>query len=138
MAVTLQQIAEFAGVSRGTVDRALHNRGRVNPEVAARIRKIADELGYRYHMEVPYPIRMRCVSAYSFRTSDENARPPPLRAMIRSSIRRACLFFRHLYKKENMIAIFGNSDRQYPRRFGDLFLSGNAEVRDDGFSEDLR
>ena len=47
MAVTLQQIAEFAGVSRGTVDRALHNRGRVNPEVAARIRKIADELGYR-------------------------------------------------------------------------------------------
>ena len=36
-----------------------------------------------------------------------------------------------------MIAIFGNSDRQYPRRFGDLFLSGNAEVRDDGFSEDL-
>jgi LacI family transcriptional regulator len=57
MAVTLQQIAEFAGVSRGTVDRALHNRGRVNPEVAARIRKIADELGYRYHMEVPYPIR---------------------------------------------------------------------------------
>ena len=47
MAVTSQQIAELAGVSRGTVDRALHNRGRVNPEVAARIRKIAEELGYR-------------------------------------------------------------------------------------------
>ena len=31
MAVTAQQIAELAGVSRGTVDRALHNRGRVNP-----------------------------------------------------------------------------------------------------------
>ena len=46
MAVTAQKIAELAGVSRGTVDRALHNRGRVNPEVAARIRKIADELGY--------------------------------------------------------------------------------------------
>ena len=46
MAVTLQQIAEIAGVSRGTVDRALHNRGRVNPEVSARIRKIADEMGY--------------------------------------------------------------------------------------------
>ena len=28
MAVTAQQIAELAGVSRGTVDRALHNRGR--------------------------------------------------------------------------------------------------------------
>lgn len=47
MAVTSQQIAELAGVSRGTVDRALHNRGRVNPDVAARILKIAEELGYR-------------------------------------------------------------------------------------------
>ena len=47
MAVTSQQIAELAGVSRGTVDRALHNRGRVSPEVAARIQKIAEELGYR-------------------------------------------------------------------------------------------
>ena len=46
MAVTLKQIAELAGVSRGTVDRALYNRGRINPEVAARIKKIADELGY--------------------------------------------------------------------------------------------
>lgn len=50
MAVTSQQIAELAGVSRGTVDRALHNRGRVNPEVAARIRKIAEELGYKPNM----------------------------------------------------------------------------------------
>ena len=47
MAVTSQQIAELAGVSRGTVDRALHNRGRVSPEVAERIRRIAEELGYR-------------------------------------------------------------------------------------------
>ncbi len=47
MAVTAQKIAEIAGVSRGTVDRALHNRGRVNPEVAARIRQIATELGYK-------------------------------------------------------------------------------------------
>lgn len=47
MAVTSQQIADLAGVSRGTVDRALHNRGRVNPEVAARVLKIAEDLGYR-------------------------------------------------------------------------------------------
>ena len=47
MAVTAQQIAELAGVSRGTVDRALHNRGRVTPEVAAKIHKIAAELGYK-------------------------------------------------------------------------------------------
>lgn len=47
MSVTLKQIAELAGVSRGTVDRALYDRGRVNPEVAAQIKKIAAELGYQ-------------------------------------------------------------------------------------------
>ena len=47
MAVTLQEIAERAGVSRGTVDRALNNRGRIRPEVAERIRQIAEEMGYR-------------------------------------------------------------------------------------------
>ncbi len=47
MAVTLQQIAERAGVSRGTVDRALNNRGRINAEVADNIRRIAKEMGYQ-------------------------------------------------------------------------------------------
>lgn len=46
MGVTIKQIAEIAGVSRGTVDRAINNRGRINSEVAKRILKIADELGY--------------------------------------------------------------------------------------------
>ena len=46
MAVTIQQIADKAGVSRGTVDRALNNRGRINPEVADQIRQIAEEMGY--------------------------------------------------------------------------------------------
>lgn len=45
--VTLQQIAQAAGVSRGTVDRALNNRGRIRPEVAEKIKKIADEMGYQ-------------------------------------------------------------------------------------------
>lgn len=46
MAVTIQQIAQKANVSRGTVDRALNNRGRINPEVAERICRIAEEMGY--------------------------------------------------------------------------------------------
>lgn len=46
MAGTIQQIAELAGVSRGTVDRALNNRGRINPEVAKKIEQIASEIGY--------------------------------------------------------------------------------------------
>lgn len=47
MGVTIRQIAERAGVSRGTVDRALNNRGRIRPEVAERIRQIAEEMGYQ-------------------------------------------------------------------------------------------
>lgn len=46
MAVTIRQIAEAVGISRGTVDRALNNRGRINPELAEKIRQVADELGY--------------------------------------------------------------------------------------------
>lgn len=46
MSVTLKQIAELAGVSVGTVDRALHNRGRIDPQVASRIKQMAKELNY--------------------------------------------------------------------------------------------
>ena len=47
MKVTIRQIAEASGVSRGTVDRVLNNRGKVRPEVEKRVRRIADELGYK-------------------------------------------------------------------------------------------
>lgn len=47
MAVTLQQIAQRVGVSRGTVDRALNNRGRIRVELAEEIKQVADEMGYR-------------------------------------------------------------------------------------------
>lgn len=46
MAGTIQQIAQLAGVSRGTVDRVLNHRGRVRPEVAERVTRVAAELGY--------------------------------------------------------------------------------------------
>ena len=47
MAATMKQIAELAGVSTTTVDRALKNRGRIDPEVAKRIREIAKNLDYK-------------------------------------------------------------------------------------------
>jgi LacI family transcriptional regulator len=46
MGITIKQIAEMAGVSRGTVDRAINNRGGVNKEVADRIMSIAEEMRY--------------------------------------------------------------------------------------------
>lgn len=46
MPVTLQQIADAAGVSRGTVDRALKHKDRIKPETAEKIRRLAAEMGY--------------------------------------------------------------------------------------------
>jgi LacI family transcriptional regulator len=47
MRATIKLIAEMVGVSRGTVDRALNNRGGINPDVSERIHEVARELGYR-------------------------------------------------------------------------------------------
>lgn len=44
---TIKEIAALAGVSRGTVDRVLNNRGSVNPSTAAKIKEIAKALDYR-------------------------------------------------------------------------------------------
>ena len=43
---TMKQIAQLAGVSRGTVDRVLNNRGAVNDATAQKIREIAQSLQY--------------------------------------------------------------------------------------------
>ncbi|HVZ84500.1 MAG TPA: LacI family DNA-binding transcriptional regulator [Terracidiphilus sp.] len=45
--VGIKQIAAAAGISIGTVDRALHNRPGVNPKTRARVLKIAERLGYK-------------------------------------------------------------------------------------------
>lgn len=47
MRITSKQIAEMAGVSRGTVDRVLNHRGGVRLEVQKRIEELAEEYGYR-------------------------------------------------------------------------------------------
>lgn len=45
-AVTIKDIAKAAKVSAGTVDRVLHNRGRVADGVSERIKKVIRELNY--------------------------------------------------------------------------------------------
>jgi len=47
MKITLKEIAKLAGVSRGTVDRAINNRGQIAPEIKQRIIQIAEQHGYR-------------------------------------------------------------------------------------------
>lgn len=43
---SIEMIAEKAGVSRGTVDRVLHNRGQVKPETAEKVRAVMEELDF--------------------------------------------------------------------------------------------
>lgn len=47
VAATIKDIAAAAGVSRGTVDRVLHGRGGVCPEVREKVLQLAEELEYR-------------------------------------------------------------------------------------------
>ncbi|MBK7937081.1 MAG: LacI family DNA-binding transcriptional regulator [Lewinellaceae bacterium] len=42
----IKDIAEQAGVSSGTVDRVLHERGNVAPDVRERILQVMEEMGY--------------------------------------------------------------------------------------------
>ena len=44
--MTVNEIARLAGVSRGTVDRVIHNRGSVSPEIQERILRIIQETGF--------------------------------------------------------------------------------------------
>lgn len=46
MDITIKEIAEMCGVSRGTVDRVLHNRGNVNKETEALIKDTIEKLNY--------------------------------------------------------------------------------------------
>lgn len=46
MKVTIQKIADIAGVSRGTVDKVIHSRPGVSDQVRKNVQKIADDLGY--------------------------------------------------------------------------------------------
>ncbi|HQE91357.1 MAG TPA: LacI family DNA-binding transcriptional regulator [Anaerolineae bacterium] len=45
--VTIQDVAEAAGVSRQTVSRAINQRGEISPETRTQVLQIAEEMGYR-------------------------------------------------------------------------------------------
>lgn len=48
--VTIVDVARLAGVSKGTVDRVLHNRGEVAADSAEKVRKAIEELGYKTNL----------------------------------------------------------------------------------------
>jgi len=48
--VTIKDLAAKAKVSTGTIDRVLHNRGKVAPDVKKRVEEAIEELGYQRNM----------------------------------------------------------------------------------------
>lgn len=46
MSITIADVAAHAGVSKTTVSRVLNSKGEVDPETAARVRRVIAELGY--------------------------------------------------------------------------------------------
>ena len=47
---TIKDIARMAGVSAGTVDRVLHNRGDVSAASREKVQKVLDEIDYHPNM----------------------------------------------------------------------------------------
>lgn len=48
--LTIKEIAAKAGVSAGTVDRVIHNRGKVSPEKESRVRAILKETSFKLNI----------------------------------------------------------------------------------------
>lgn len=48
--LTIKQISELSGVSAGTVDRILHNRGKVSEESRQKVEAVLSREGYKYNI----------------------------------------------------------------------------------------
>lgn len=48
--ITIKDIAQKSGVSTGTVDRVIHNRGNVAPEVTAIVLQVMEDLGFERNL----------------------------------------------------------------------------------------
>ncbi len=60
---TIKDIARLAGVSAGTVDRVLHNRGDVSPKSKAKVQKVLEEIHYQPNV---FAIGLAAKKKYSF------------------------------------------------------------------------
>lgn len=60
---TIKDIARMAGVSAGTVDRVLHNRGDVSPKSKVKVQKVLDEIHYQPNV---FAIGLAAKKKYSF------------------------------------------------------------------------
>jgi len=72
--LTIKQIAVLSGVSAGTVDRILHNRGKVSPKALTKVNRVLEEQGYTFNIHtsaVSFRKKFLIVTAFPRNTESE-------------------------------------------------------------------
>ena len=129
--MTVSEIAKIAGVSTGTVDRVMHNRGRVSDETRQKILKIIDENGYK-----PDPIaREACkndyasfgfsVRPYEFKRPDRNSLHEQFKKMSKSD---CAAFIIAPVMQEEILVLLSESRLSSPYCFVDSTVPGSEPL----------
>lgn len=84
--LTIKQIAELAGVSVGTVDRVLHNRGRVSDEALAAIRSVLDKESYKYNLHTSAVAFKRTKKSFDIAVAIPSSQPGEYWDLIKTGI----------------------------------------------------
>ena len=51
---TIKDIAELAGVSKGTIDRVIHNRGNVAKDVEDKVKQLLADINYQPNLRMSF------------------------------------------------------------------------------------
>lgn len=87
--LTIKQIATLAGVSVGTVDRVLHNRGRVSPEAMAAVQAVLDTHTYRYNLHTSAVAFKKTKKSFSIAIAIPSSEDGEYWGIIRSGLEKA-------------------------------------------------
>ena len=87
--LTIKQIAILAGVSVGTVDRVLHNRGRVSPGAMAAVQAVLDTHSYRYNLHTSAVAFKKTKKSFSIAISIPSSEKGEYWDIIRSGLEKA-------------------------------------------------
>ena len=87
--LTIKQIATLAGVSVGTVDRVLHNRGRVSPEAMAAVKAVLETHSYRYNLHTSAVAFKKTKKSFSIAISIPSSEKGEYWDIIRSGLDKA-------------------------------------------------
>lgn len=84
--IKIKDIAKMAGVSAGTVDRILHNRGNVSPASREAVERVLNEVNYRYNLHTS---ALACRKRFKIVVSTPVASPGEYWSSIHSGIEHA-------------------------------------------------